>query len=118
MSFDILLGCFFSSRMCVPSACHWGLVQVVVRACNHRNDLSDLFPSAFVNSQMDQADSLLILEPVVPVQSLRMRAGAFSFLAYFLSLKIEDKGKWRTSSSSDRAFDVVIKYLLKRYFNP
>ena len=86
----------------------------VVRACNHRNDLSDLFPPAFVNSQMVQADSLAILEPVVPVRSLRMSAGALSFSAYFFS-KIEDKGKSRTSSSSNIAFEVLRKYLLKRY---
>ena len=46
----------------------------VVRACNHGNDLSDLFPPAFVNSQMVQADNLAILEPVLPVRSLRMPA--------------------------------------------
>ena len=49
MSFDILLGCFFlnfSSAVLVP----------VVRECNHRNDLSDLFPPAFVNSLVVQAD--------------------------------------------------------------
>ena len=79
----------------------------------------------FVNSQMVQADSLAILEPVVPVRSLRMPA--LSFLAHFFSLKIEDKSKSRTSSSSDIAFDVVItkipqrgiysiKYLWKRWF--
>ena len=64
---------------------------------------------------MVQADSLAILEPVVPVRSLRMPASALSFLAYFFSLKIEDKGKSRTSCSSDIAFDMVIKYLLKRH---
>ena len=64
---------------------------------------------------MVQVDSLPILEPVVPVRSLRMLASALSFLAYFFSLKIEDKGKSRTSSSSDIAFDAVIKYLLKWY---
>ena len=64
---------------------------------------------------MVQADSLAILEPVVLVWSLRMPASALSILAYFFSLKIEDKGKSRTSSSSDIAFDMVIKYLLKRY---
>ena len=64
---------------------------------------------------MVQTDGLAILEPVVPVRSLRMPASALSFLAYFFPLKIEDKGKSRTSSSSDISFDVVIKYLLKRY---
>ena len=65
---------------------------------------------------MVQADSLAILDPVVPVRSLRMPVSALSFLAYFFSFEIEDKGKSRTSSSSDIAFDAVIKYLLKRYF--
>ena len=86
----------------------------VVRACNHRNDLSDLFPPAFVNSHMVQIDSLAILEPVVPVQSLQIPASALPFLALLFSLNIEDKGKARTSSSLDIAFDVVIKYLLTR----
>ena len=65
---------------------------------------------------MVQADSPVILEPVVLVRSLQMPASALSFLAYFFSLKIEDKGKSRTSSYSDIAFDAVLKYLLKRYF--
>ena len=65
---------------------------------------------------MVQADSLGILEPVVPVRALRMPASALSFLAYVFSLKIEDKGKSRTSRSSDIAFDAVVIYLLKRYF--
>ena len=56
----------------------------VVRACNHGNDLSDLFPPAFVNSQMVQAESLAILEPVFPIRSLRMAAGALSKLTFFL----------------------------------
>ena len=53
-----------------------------VRACNQGNDLSDLFPPAFVNSQMVLADSLAILEPVFPVRSLRMPASALSQLTF------------------------------------
>ena len=79
----------------------------VVQACNHRNDLTDLFPLAFVYLQMVQEDSLANFEPVVAVRSLRMPASALSFLAYFFLLKIEDKGKWRTSRSS-RAKSTVI----------
>ena len=63
---------------------------------------------------MVQADSLAILEQVVPVRLLRMPAGALSFFANFFSLKIEDKVKSRTSSSSDIAFEAVIKCVLKR----
>ena len=37
------------------------------------------------------------------------------FLGLLFFLKIEDKGKSRTSSFLDIVFDVVIKYLLKRY---
>ena len=87
MSFDILLGCFCSSRLCVASACNCGPCTGSPCACNHRNDLSDLFPPAFINSQMVQADSQAILEPVVPVWSLRMPASALSFLAYFFFFK-------------------------------
>ena len=86
MSFDILLGCFLllvSTQRAFASA----ILLPVVRACNHRNDLSDLFPPAFVNSQMVQADSLAILEPVFPVQSLRMPASALSFFAIFFFFK-------------------------------
>ena len=50
----------------------------VVRACNHRNDLSDHFPPAFVNSQMVQADSLAILGPMFRVLHLGMLASVFS----------------------------------------
>ena len=71
MSFDILLKCFFFfSSVRSDRVLATAVLVPVVRACNHRNDLSDLFPPAFVNSQMVQADSLTILEPVVPVRSL------------------------------------------------
>ena len=54
----------------------------VVRACDHRNN--DLFPPAFVNSQMVQAVSLGILEPVV---SSSIAANAGSFFANFFFFK-------------------------------
>ena len=79
MSFDILLDVFFLA--CALRAL--ATEVLVVRACNHGNDLSDLFPPAFVNSQMVQAGSLAILETVFPVQSLRMPASLRSFLADF-----------------------------------
>ena len=71
MSLALVLGCF-SSCLCVALATV--VLVPVVRACNHGNDLSYLFPPAFVNSQMVQADNLAILEPVFPVRSLRMPA--------------------------------------------
>ena len=111
--------------ICASRALATAVLVPVVRACDHRNDLSDLFPPAFVNLQMVQAVSLAILEPVVPVQSLRMPA--LYFQANFFSLKIEDKGKSRTSRSRGHSLwssDKIplylrgiysIKYLLKRY---
>ena len=70
LSFVILLG-YFSSRLCVASACSCGFLPVV-RACNYLSDLTELLPPAFVNLQISvvQANSLAILEPVVPVRSL------------------------------------------------
>ena len=92
-SYDILLKCFLPA--CAARGLATAVRVPVVRACNHRNDLSDLFPPAFVNSQMVQADSLAILEPVVLVQSLKMPVSALSSLAnLFFSLK-----KLKTKSS-------------------
>ena len=61
----------------------------IVSLCDHRSALSDLFPPAFVNSQMVQAVNVGTLKPVVPVQSLPMPG--LSFLANRLSLE-ESRG--------------------------
>ena len=68
MSYDILLGCF-SSRLCFASAGNCSASTGGPDATTLRNDLSDLFPPAFVNSQMVRAVSHGFL---VPVRSLRM----------------------------------------------
>ena len=53
-----------------------------------RTDLIDLFPAAFVNSQIAQVESPRILERVVPVQ---VRSAAKSLELHFLfPFKIED----------------------------
>ena len=58
---------FFSSVRIHTCAC--AVLVSVVRPCDHRNDMSDLFPPAFINSQVVhwQAVGLGILKPVVPV---------------------------------------------------
>ena len=69
---------------CALRALAAAVLVPVVRACNnHGNDLSDLFPPAFVNSQMVQAHSQAILEPVFPIRSLWMLASALSQLTFF-----------------------------------
>ena len=55
---------------------------------------------------MVQAVSDGFLSQRSPVRSLQMPA--VSFLANFFSLKIEDKGKSRTSRSRDMVFEAVI----------
>ena len=74
-------------RPCFASA--WNCNACTVVRCG-RTDLIDLFPAAFVNSQIAQVESPRILERVVPVQ---VRSAAKSSLCNFTSfflLKIED----------------------------
>ena len=53
-------------RPCFASA--WNCSACTVVRCG-RTDLIDLFPAAFVNSQIAQVESLRILERVIPVSS-------------------------------------------------
>ena len=77
-----LLAC---RRPCFASA--WNCSACTVVRCG-RTDLIDLFPIAFINSQMAQVESPRILERVVPVQ---VRSAAKSLqLHFFFLLKIED----------------------------